>query len=134
MNLYLDSSAAVKLFTAEAESPALASVVRELIGSGVGRLFLSRLTQLETVRSLRRKGEDPTVADRFFEAADLVDIRSKDFEKAQHVLPSSLRSLDALHLVSALRLSELGIAMVTYDRQLAEAAAAAGLRAISPGL
>lgn len=134
MNLYLDSSAAVKLFAAEAESPALASVVRELIGSGVGRLFLSRLTQLETVRSLRRKGEDPTVADRFFEAADLVDIRSKDFEKAQHVLPSSLRSLDALHLVSALRLSELGIAMVTYDRQLAEAAAAAGLRAISPGL
>ena len=134
MNLYLDSSAAVKLFTAEAESPALASVVRELIGSGVGRLFLSRLTQLETVRSLRRKGEDPTVADRFFEAADLVDIRSQDFEKAQHVLPSSLRSLDALHLVSALRLSELGIAMVTYDKQLAEAAAAAGLRAISPGL
>ena len=134
MNLYLDSSAAVKLFTAEAESPALASVVRELIGSGVGRLFLSRLTQLETVRSLRRKGEDPTVADRFFEATDLVDIRSQDFEKAQHVLPSSLRSLDALHLVSALRLSELGIAMVTYDRQLAEAAAAAGLRAISPGL
>jgi predicted nucleic acid-binding protein len=134
MNLYLDSSAAVKLFTAEAESPALGSVVRELIGSGVGRLFLSRLTQLETVRSLRRKGEDPTVADRFFEAADLVDIRPQDFEKAQHVLPSSLRSLDSLHLVSALRLSELGIAMVTYDRQLAEAAAAAGLRAISPGL
>jgi len=134
MNLYLDSSAAVKLFTAEAESPALGSVVRELIGSGVGRLFLSRLTQLETVRSLRRKGEDPTVADRFFEAADLVDIRPQDFEKAQHVLPSSLRSLDSLHLVSALRLSELGIAMVTYDRQLAEAAAAAGLRAISQGL
>ena len=134
MNLYLDSSAAVKLFTAEAESPALASVVRELIGSGVGRLFLSRLTRLETVRSLRRKGEDPTIADRFFEAADLVDIRPQDFEKAQQVLPSSLRSLDSLHLVSALRLSELGIAMVTYDRQLAEAAAAAGLRAISPGL
>ena len=134
MNLYLDSSAAVKLFTAEAESPALASVVRESIGSGLGRLFLSRLTRLETVRSLRRKGEDPTIADRFFEAADLVDIRPQDFEKAQHVLPSSLRSLDSLHLVSALRLSELGIAMVTYDRQLAEAAAAAGLRAISPGL
>jgi predicted nucleic acid-binding protein len=134
MNLYLDSSAAVKLFTAEAESPALGSVVRESIGSGVGRLFISRLTRLETVRSLRRKGEDPTIADRFFEAADLVDIRPQDFEKAQHVLPSSLRSLDSLHLVSALRLSELGIAMVTYDRQLAEAAAAAGLRAISPGL
>ena len=134
MNLYLDSSAAVKLFTAEAESPALGSVVRELIGSGVGRVFISRLTRLETVRSLRRKGEDPTVADRFFEAADLVDIRPQDFEKAQHVLPSSLRSLDSLHLVSALRLSELGVAMVTYDRQLAEAAAAAGLRAISPGL
>jgi predicted nucleic acid-binding protein len=134
MNLYLDSSAAVKLFTAEAESPALGSVVRELIASRVGRLFISRLTRLETVRSLRRKGEDPTVADRFFEAADLVDIRPQDFEKAQHVLPSSLRSLDSLHLVSALRLSELGIAMVTYDRQLAEAAAAAGLRAISPGL
>jgi predicted nucleic acid-binding protein len=134
MNLYLDSSAAVKLFTAEAESPALGSVVRELIASRVGRLFISRLTRLETVRSLRRKGEDPTVADRFFEAADLVDIRPQDFEKAQHVLPSSLRSLDSLHLVSALRLSELGIAMATYDRQLAEAAAAAGLRAISPGL
>lgn len=134
MNLYLDSSAAVKLFTAEAESPALALVVRELIGSGVGRLFVGRLTQLETVRSLRRKGEDPTIAAPFFEAADLVDIKPQDFEKAQNMLPSSLRSLDALHLVSALRLSELGIAMVTYDRQLADAAALAGLRVISPGL
>ena len=134
MNLYLDSSAAVKLFTAEAESPALALVVRELIGSGVGRLFVGRLTQLETVRSLRRIGEDPTIAAPFFEATDLVDIKPQDFEKAQNMLPSSLRSLDALHLVSALRLSELGIAMVTYDRQLADAAALAGLRVISPGL
>lgn len=134
MNLYLDSSAAVKLFAAEAESQALASVVRELIGSGSGRLFVSRLTQLETVRSLRRKGVDPSIAASFFEAADLVDIKPQDFEKAQHVLPSSLRSLDALHLVSALRLIELGAAMVTYDRQLAEAATAAKLKVISPGL
>lgn len=134
MNLYLDSSAAVKLFAAEAESQALASVVRELIGSGSGRLFVSRLTQLETVRSLRRKGVDPSSAASFFEAADLVDIKPQDFEKAQHVLPSSLRSLDALHLVSALRLSELDTAMVTYDRQLAEAATEAKLKVISPGL
>ena len=134
MNLYLDSSAAVKLFAAEAESNALASVVRELIRSGSGRLFASRLTQLETVRSLRRKGVDPHIAASFFESADLVDIKPQDFEKAQHVLPSSLRSLDALHLVSALRLSELGTVMVTYDRQLAEAATEAKLKVISPGL
>jgi predicted nucleic acid-binding protein len=134
MNLYLDSSATVKLFTAEAESGALALLLRELVSSGSGRLFISRLTKLETVRSLRRKGVDPSVAASFLESADLVDIRSQEFENAQHVLPSSLRSLDALHLVSALRLSDLGVAMVTYDRQLAEAAKAAKLRVLSPGL
>lgn len=134
MNLYLDSSAAVKLFAAEAESRALALVVRELMESGSGRLFVSRLTKLETVRSLRRKGVDPEIAAAFFEAADLVDIKPQDFEKAQHALPSSLRSLDALHLVAAMRLGELGVAMVTYDRQLAEAAVTAKLKVVSPGL
>ena len=45
--------------------------------------------------------------------------------------PRPLRSLDAIHLATALSLGDLD-AMVTYDGRLATAAAEAGLEVASP--
>ena len=46
---------------------------------------------------------------------------------------SMLRALDAIHVASALRVAEELDAFVTYDARQASAAAAAGLRVLSPG-
>jgi predicted nucleic acid-binding protein len=47
-------------------------------------------------------------------------------------VPPSLRSLDAIHLASALSVSDELDALVTYDQRLADAARAAGLSVIQP--
>jgi predicted nucleic acid-binding protein len=44
-----------------------------------------------------------------------------------------LRSLDALHLASALSIATDLTAFIAYDRRLAAAAAAAGLPTVQPG-
>jgi predicted nucleic acid-binding protein len=43
-----------------------------------------------------------------------------------------LRSLDAIHLATALLLGRLGVAIVTYDHRLAAAASSAGLPVAAP--
>jgi predicted nucleic acid-binding protein len=53
--------------------------------------------------------------------------------RAAALAPPALRTLDAIHLASAMELGADLEAFVTYDRRLAEAAAAAGLPVTSPG-
>ncbi len=45
----------------------------------------------------------------------------------------TLRTLDAIHLASALSLGDALTSLVVYDRRLTEAAAAAGIEVVSPG-
>jgi predicted nucleic acid-binding protein len=47
-------------------------------------------------------------------------------------VPASVRSLDAIHLATALHLGPRLTAFVTYDRRLADAVAAAGLPIAMP--
>lgn len=134
MHLYLDASAAIKLFSKEQESFAMADLIREVSTSGAGKVFVSTLTRLETIRSLRRKGIDPSKAMAFLVEADLVDVKAGDYRIAESAEPDSLRSLDSLHLTLALRLKELGIILVSYDKQLVDAAIANDLKVLSPRL
>ena len=48
--------------------------------------------------------------------------------------PPRLRSLDAIHLASALSIGDDPEAFVTYDERLAEAAREAGLNVLMPGI
>lgn len=52
---------------------------------------------------------------------------------ASDLEPASLRSLDAIHVATALGLPYSGIVFVGYDHQLQAAASAAGLEVASPG-
>lgn len=47
--------------------------------------------------------------------------------------PGTLRTLDAIHLATALALGEELDAVVTYDRRMTEAAKATGLAVAAPG-
>ena len=125
---YLDASALVKLVVTEAETRAL----RVLIGT-YRRRVSSRLAGVELARVIARRGirAERKVA-RLLRDVDLVDIGEDILLEAARVGPPSLRTLDAIHLATALAVRDDLAAVVSYDRRLAEAALAAGLPVVSP--
>ena len=128
--LYLDSSALVKLVLTEPESSVLAGVVR----TGPG-MISSALARIEVIRAVRRKGPVEEKSARLLMASvDSVDITDQIINEAGRIGRLQLRSLDAIHLATALELRSALTAFVAYDRCLLDAAATLGLRPMSPGL
>ncbi|HTZ29230.1 MAG TPA: type II toxin-antitoxin system VapC family toxin [Streptosporangiaceae bacterium] len=127
--IYLDSSAAVKLVHAEAESLAL----RHWLDARVDAPWVSSvLLEIETYRALARHA--PAALPRLSQVLDVIDLVGLDAEiraGAREVGPVGVRSLDAIHLATALRIPGL-TAFVAYDARLADAAAAAGLPVEAP--
>ena len=128
---YIDASALVKLATPEAETHAL----RAALDTYDARVT-NRLATVEVSRALLRRGVASAalvgaVADVFTGLA-IMELDSATAESAAPIGPSTLRSLDAIHLASALAVgAELG-EFVTYDARLADAARAAGLPVVAP--
>jgi predicted nucleic acid-binding protein len=134
MNLYLDASATVKLFLEEAESGAVKARLRAATSLG-GKLFVSSLTVLETKRALLRNKMSVEDAVRFFRSTDMVAITPQILEQTTTVRPATLKTLDAIHLATAMVLQQaVGVEFVAFDRRLIEAAQAAGITVASPGL
>lgn len=123
---YLDTSAAMKLLVEETESEAL---VAELIDSS-RRLVASWLLHAELHCAA---GRNPAIilldaVATVLDVVNLVDVTRGDLLAAGTHAP--LRSNDAIHLATALRLSVDEI--VTYDDELARAAVSAGIRVVAP--
>lgn len=128
--LYADASALVKLVVEERESPAL----EELVTLRKPRLATCALAVVEVLRAVRIAGlggEGASRARRYLDAAELLDVDGQLLELAVSWTSASVRTLDAIHLASALRVGARE--MLVYDRRLADAAAAAGLEVLSPG-
>ena len=128
--IYLDSAAVVKLVHAEAESQAL----RDWLGQRSSAGWVSSvLTEVETVRALARHA--PGAISRLPPILDLMSLVEMDSgvrTLAQAVPPPAVRSLDAIHLATALRMGDQLTSFVTYDRRLAATAVAAGLTVDMP--
>lgn len=129
--IYLDSAAVIKLVHAEPESPALRDWLDERSETG---WMSSVLTEIESFRALARYAPDavsrlPAVLDQI----DLINLDRPVRILAQTVRPASVRSLDAIHLGTALHARQALISFVTYDKRLLDAAMAAGLPTDSPG-
>lgn len=127
--LYLDSSAIVKLVRREPETAALTEL---LIARS--RLVTSALSAVEVMRAAHRVGDGaPVVAATALSRLARIPISMTIIERAGALLPNAaLRSLDAIHLSSALLIPDLE-ALVTYDNRQADAAAQLGLQVRSPG-
>jgi predicted nucleic acid-binding protein len=127
---YLDSSALIKLVVHEAESDAL----RRFLRAWPSRVS-SALAAVEVPRAVRRLSTDARaqgLAQRVLAATTLLGVDETILAAAAALEPVTLRSLDAIHLASALALgSELG-GLVTYDERLAGAARAAGVAVHAP--
>jgi len=123
--LYLDASALVKLVRIEAETPAL----RETVRMPDVRAASSVIAVAEVGRAARRMGRSP---DEALGGVVLMDVSDAILQRAAVIDPPSLRTLDAIHLATALTLGDDLDGFVAYDRRLEEAATAAGLRVLSP--
>ena len=126
--LYLDSSAIVKLVAREPETPALVEAVR--LDPAV---ISSALAWTEVVRAVRRTRGRVSRAREVLEGVALVPIDDAILRGAGDLSPAVLRTLDAIHLATALTVAGDISALVTYDDRLAEAAVAAGIAVTAPG-
>jgi predicted nucleic acid-binding protein len=77
----------------------------------------------------------PEAVARLHPVLDLIELVELDAGiriLAQTVKPATVRSLDAIHLATALRIRPQLTSFVTYDKRLADAAQAAGLTVDMP--
>lgn len=126
--LYIDSSALVKLVVTEPETAALRRYLRRR-----SERVTSELSVAEVLRAaFRRDAELIDAVRRMLDRVDRVALGSQLVERAGTLMPRSMRTLDALHIASALELGDELEALVAYDRRLLDAAAAHRLPTASP--
>lgn len=126
--VYLDASAAVKLVVTEPESAPL----ERFLARQVTRVS-NRVLAVELIRAVRR--HSPASLDQarsLLAFMEFVELGEEVAGAAGGLEPAALRSLDAIHLASALALAEELDAFVTYDARQADAARALGLSVESP--
>lgn len=126
---YIDASAFVKLFSAEPESEAMAAAI------DVGEVLLvaSEILAVEAFRAAVRLGgsalsEAPTLLRKVALRPFSREVR----ELSYRIGDPSLRTLDAIHLATAVSLGERVSAIFTYDKRLAEASGGTGLEVLAP--
>jgi uncharacterized protein len=125
---YLDSSALVKLAVQEPESAALRRYLRRrrpLVSSALARTEVLRALVLEGAEGLARGRA-------VLGTIDLVRVNDRVLDAAGALLPSDVRSLDAIHLATARQLGSDVAQIVTYDDRMLDAARHLGIRTAAP--
>ena len=135
MNVYVDSSVVLRIVLGE---PRALPVWRR-----IRRAISSQLVTLECLRSIDRARirlalDDAEVAERrasvreVLDGIDMVPIDSAVLERAADPFPTTLGSLDAIHLASALlaRAHLQDLQLATHDVELATAARAVGFKVL----
>ena len=129
MAVYLDSSAFVKLVSTERESRAL----RTFLTRHRARNVSSALIRTEALRAVRHRGPEVLAQTRAaLRRVDLVAVSDGILDAAGALEPRVLRTLDAIHLATALALGDDLDVVLTYDARMAEAAGLLGLQVASP--
>lgn len=124
---FLDASAIVKLVLHEPESPALIDFL-----DGQTSVEASELAITEVGRAVQRVDPDAGDLD-VVDALVLHRVTADVLRRAVRLTPPALRTLDAIHLATALLHGDGDGCLVTYDVRMAAAAQAHGLRVVQPG-
>ena len=126
---YVDSSALVKLIIDEVDTDAMRAYA-----ASATALTASILATVEVARAVGRVAPESTgVVVALFETLNVLAFDARIAARAAGMGPSGLRTLDAIHLATALELGDELTAFVTYDDRLADAARDLGLPVVSPG-
>lgn len=134
MTHYLDSSAAVKLVKSEDETPALLDFLSGATqGKGAFSLVSADLLQTEVIAVVTRAGLPISEAIRVLSGVYLLRLSPQICETAGVLAGEhGVRSLDALHLATAVSQRARLSGVITYDQRLAEAASNLGFAVESP--
>ena len=118
----------VKLVVGERETRALESYL-----DARDRMATSRLTLVEATRAvvIANPASGFEEVSRLLEQFEVVDVDAGVVDQARRLVSPSLRTLDAVHLASALIVGAREL--IAYDRRLLDAAARVGLETASPG-
>lgn len=120
----------MKLVAREPESPALLALLDER-----HQTISSALARVEVLRAVARARAGAATRRRAEEVLNRIPLLRVDqgiLRKAAEIQPPELRSLDAIHLASALSVGDDLDCVVSYDRRLTEAAKRAGLALAAP--
>ena len=126
---YVDSSAVVKLIVTEAQSSALATALNAFDDH-----LTSEVAVIEVTRAVRRTGQSAAAGrvDDVLSRIGLVAVDHDVVQVARFVEPTALRTLDTIHLATAVSLGLPDLTFVAYDQRLLGAAEAAGLAVAAP--
>ena len=127
--VYLDSSAIIKLIFDEPETPALA----DFLIAWPNRVS-SVLARIEVLRTSRHVGDIAVTrhARDILTGVHLIRADEGVLAAAAAIEPVRLRTLDSIHLATALSLGTDLAGMVVYDRHLREAARSARVTVWAP--
>jgi uncharacterized protein len=128
---YFDTSAAMKLLREEEETPALIQWQKELSPDS-HHVVSSDILRTELMLAGTRWGVSATAVRRVVNSLTTLRVTGRICDSAGRLSGLGLRSLDALHLASALTLEQSLHAVVTYDRRMVDAAEQLGLNTLSP--
>jgi len=126
--LYVDTSALGRVLLGEPDAEAVIRDLREF-----DRHIASRLLRVELRRLALREGLLDH-ADQLLSGISLLPLDEAVLDAAETVRPASVATLDAIHLVTALRLADQALidTVLTYDARLAGGAREHGLSVIAP--
>jgi len=124
MIVYVDSSALVPLMKTEDRSNEVSAYLDDLVDDQ-HLLVSSQLLETELHRAAWRQGISSSVVASLIDIINVFELEPSDFSVAGQFPVESLGSLDALHLAAAQRAG--ASAMITFDSQLAGAAAVTGI-------
>ncbi len=129
MRWYIDSSAIIKLIKFEPESKALVASLPQ-------RLTTSQLARIEVIRTINTYSTE-LLADSYSVLTDIPMIPIDDaVVTVAQGLPAfiTLRTLDSIHLASALTIKNEIEGIISYDKEMNKAAVALGFKVLSPGM
>jgi predicted nucleic acid-binding protein len=127
---YVDTSAVARLVVREPQTATL----RRWLGRHDESLVSSDITRTELIRATRRVAPDRVREARaVLDAIVLARVTPEICDVAALLDPAALRSLDAIHLATALMLGDELDGIVVYDNRLREAVTSVGIETISPG-
>lgn len=119
--IYLDTSAAAKALVAEAESDSIRRLFED-----ESEFIASRLLAVELHAIVDRRGLQAVHARQLLERVSLASMTDAVAERAIDIR-SGLRTLDALHLATALTLGPAVTSMLSFDAELSAAALRHGI-------
>ncbi|MHB1208934.1 MAG: type II toxin-antitoxin system VapC family toxin [Acidimicrobiales bacterium] len=126
--IYLDTSALFKLIRRETETDALSAWLLERVDSPK---ITSALTRVELLQATRRLESSPVgSAIALLGGIDVIPISAVVIDVASQL--DHVRSLDAIHLASALSINDSSLVLVTYDVRLREASRRVGVSVEAP--